>query len=50
MGRPAATAGGRPIVVTVRFSEAEVARLDRLRGSLSRSEFLRVLMSSLEKG
>jgi len=48
VARPQSVAGGRPVRVTVNLSEDEVARLDRLRGSLSRAEFLRVLMQSIE--
>jgi hypothetical protein len=44
MVRPVAVPGGRTLVVQVRLSEAEVAALDRARGSLSRSAYLRWLL------
>lgn len=45
MGRPAAVAGGRPVVVTVRLSKTEAAAFDRARGGLSRSEAGRVAVN-----
>lgn len=50
MGRRASVAGGRPVVVAVRLSEAEARALDGIRGSLSRSEWLRWLLLRAQKG
>lgn len=50
MGRRQSVAGGRPNPVTVRLSDAELAALDAQRGSLSRSEYLRVAVLGLQKG
>lgn len=44
VGRNKSVAGGRPIVVAVRLSTAEAARLDALRGGFSRSVYLRLLL------
>lgn len=44
MGRRPSTAGGRPVGINVRLSEAEAAVLDGLRGGLNRSEYLRWLL------
>jgi hypothetical protein len=44
MGRRAAVAGGRPVVVSVRLSQSEVRRLDALRAGFSRSTYLRLLL------
>lgn len=49
MGRTSEVAGGRPNVLTVRLSNQEVATLDRLRGSLSRGAYLRVLVIAASK-
>jgi hypothetical protein len=46
VARPQSVAGGRPYSVTVRLSAEEKRRLDGLRGSLSPSEFLRLLLKS----
>ena len=43
MARPRSAAGGRPHVVSVRFSDAEAAEMDRRKGSLTRGEWLRFL-------
>lgn len=45
MPRPQSTAGGRPVIVTIRLSNYEAKRLDALRGSRKRSEFMRDLLS-----
>lgn len=49
MGRPRSTAGGRPVVVPVRLSNAEAADLDSARGSLTRSEYLRFVLLRAKK-
>lgn len=41
MGRPRSVAGLRSVVTATRFSEAEMGRIDAVRGSLSRAEWLR---------
>lgn len=46
MGRPRSVAEGRPIVVAIRLSPTETQRLDTLRGSLSRSGYLRQLLTT----
>ncbi len=38
------TRGGRPHVVAVRLSEAEAQVVDRARGSLTRSAWLRLML------
>lgn len=49
MGRMKSTAGGRPHVVAVRLSDAELADLDARRGSLDRSAWLRYLALKARK-
>lgn len=44
MTRPRSTPGGRPYVVAVRLSEEEFADLNRRRGYLERSAYLRWLL------
>jgi hypothetical protein len=45
VGRAPVVAGGRPVVVTIRLSVAEKARLDALRGGLSPADFFRQLLA-----
>lgn len=45
MGRRASTAGGRPVVVASRFSQAEADDMDARRGALTRAEWLRWLQA-----
>lgn len=49
MGRPRSTAGGRPVPLTVRLSEAEARDMDARKGSLSRSDWIRYLMTDARK-
>lgn len=44
MARPRQVPGGRAIPIAVRLSPTEVATLDRLRGPMSRSGYLRALI------
>jgi hypothetical protein len=39
--RPRSVAGGRPVTVTVKLSDAEAQALDAARGGLSRSAYVR---------
>lgn len=48
-GRPPAAGGGKRHVVAVRFSDHEVAFVDHARGALTRSEYLRLLVSQARK-
>lgn len=41
---PPGAAGRRDVVVAVRLTDAEAADLDSARGSLNRSEYLRVVL------
>lgn len=51
MPRPQSAPGGRPNVVPVRFSDAELAEIDLRRGPLTRSEWLRFLhVRSVKQG
>lgn len=43
-GRPQQRKGGRPQVVATRLSMPEVEYLDRVRGALTRSEYIRWLL------
>lgn len=45
MGRTPQVAGGRPVVVTIRLSEAEARALDAARRGLTRSEFGRMAIN-----
>lgn len=47
--RPQSTPAGRPHVVTVRFSDAEVEVLDRMRGSTPRAHYLRDLVPQIAR-
>lgn len=49
MGRPRSTAGGRPVAVSTKLSEAEAADMDERRGPLSRAEYLRWLLLQARK-
>lgn len=49
MARPRGTAGGRPVVVCARFSTAEAEDMDRRRGSLTRTEWLRFLAAKARR-
>ena len=48
-GRPVSVAGGRRDVVSVRLSAQEKAALDRLRGSMSASDYIRLLVKAANK-
>lgn len=49
MARPRGSGLGRTVVIAARFSENEASDIDKIRGSLSRSEWLRWLVLKARK-
>lgn len=49
VGRPAQVSGGRAEVVSTRLSREEKVELDKIRGSLSASVYLRLLVKAAIK-
>lgn len=49
MARPQSVAGGRPHVVTIRLSEAEMRKMNALKGSLKAAEFFRLLLNATQR-
>lgn len=50
MARNPDVAGGRPHVLTLRVTTEELARIERARGGLSRSAFIRLVLLDAIKG